>query len=222
MATKTVTVERYYSVTFTDPNLGLKVALNVLVLPASSNPELRDWVTPGEPRRPQSTYLGPRLGVDNFSANYDGSQISNVLERLLERAMDLEHDVARETKKPLIADFVCEIVNEPFVPVEASPLSGESLSRLAKDSSLLGFASIGESFALFHHDPVVLIVTPFCVVVIGATVGIAEGLRERLRTWLVGTRIRPDDSMLTDAARRARRKDLGSLDTSGLDEESES
>lgn len=85
------------------------------------------------------------------------------------------------TRSTNLQEFIKTVILDPFVPVEQSPLGGQSLTDLTTKGGLIGLGSLLESFGLMHHDPIIVIATPFAIVVVGASAGAGEGLRERLR-----------------------------------------
>jgi hypothetical protein len=78
---------------------------------------------------------------------------------------------------------------ERLIPIEESPLSQESLAKLATTASGVGIgAFIG--FVAFGSSPFLLITVPVGMIICGAARGVGqaleEGLRDRLVRWLKG------------------------------------
>jgi hypothetical protein len=190
MATQTLTVERSYSVTFSENRNGLNVALSVLTLPMTSYPELRLLLEQPTRQGITAVILQTLLGLDAVTFhNPRASHLTALIAGLVCQVADTEGlppGTSRDADDPVVRSFVSRVVEEPFVPIEESPLSGTSLSHLAREGSLLAFATVNELYGLQHHDPFVVVGTPVCVVVIGAVVGAGEGLRERIREYVAG------------------------------------
>jgi hypothetical protein len=91
------------------------------------------------------------------------------------------------SKDPTLLLFAARMTYEPVIPIEESPLSCTSLAKL--------FGSTTTSVALCKmsglSDPLILVVTPTMVVVMGASTGLGsglhEGLRRRMIKWLTGS-----------------------------------
>jgi hypothetical protein len=180
-------IERSYTVAFSSEEVnGAKAVLNVMTLPMASYPELH-VLDPKDDGGSGIYEIEKVLGLESFTYYLPPHQYLNqLIHDIIRWALDGHPGLgsARLPARPAIGTFVTQLVDEPFIPVEASPLSGERLSTLAKEGSLLGFATITETYGLLHHDPVVVLVAPICVVVIGATVGVGEGLRDRMKHFV--------------------------------------
>ena len=103
---------------------------------------------------------------------------------------DIEREYEQRT--PEFLEFVNWVAEQPFVPVESSPVHGESLDALMnRGARLMGFASFMEGYGLVHHDPVICIVAIPVTVIIGASVGAGEAMQERIKKMLGGTSRKP-------------------------------
>ena len=96
----------------------------------------------------------------------------------------LEEDVVRIRVSREVRNLISEFVGEPIIPVEASPLSGESLA------GLLAHVPVGATLALVatQDAPIWLlfVVGPLGIVIFGAADGVASALRFGLRAKILG------------------------------------
>jgi hypothetical protein len=82
---------------------------------------------------------------------------------------------------PLLHLFAVRLAYEPLVPVERSAAKALSLMKLCRDAGV----SAGLCHMTGFSDPVVVVVTPFMVVVLRAAGGIGSGLQEGLHRRIV-------------------------------------
>jgi len=81
------------------------------------------------------------------------------------------------------------LLHSQFIPVEESPLSGQSLTDIVKGhATLMTFGTATEWYGLTHHDPVIVFATPVVVVVVGAAVGAGERIQALIKS--LGTKRR--------------------------------
>src|SRR5262249_29369501 len=85
--------------------------------------------------------------------------------------------------------FAEKVSFEPLIPFEGSPLTSESLAKLATTATGAGFGAF-VGFVAFGSGPLLLITVPAGMVICGAAKGIAQaledGLRDRLLRWIKG------------------------------------
>jgi CRP-like cAMP-binding protein len=81
---------------------------------------------------------------------------------------------ARATKDAELANFAAELISQPLVPVEASPLGGASLAALVKmhgSQAALGVLAV-------KVDPILLVTVPLGIVILETAVGAGAAARE--------------------------------------------
>lgn len=179
-------LERSYIVTLVESwkahSLGFSYELEVLTLPLAAFPPLRDLLTTSEQLAADA--LEGITGL-RIQETYAPNAFEELLIQLISNIpSNLVGGGAPQQAGVIVSGFVRRIVAQPFVPVEGSPLTGETLTSLANKSSLIGFASALEGYGVLHHDAIVILLTPVCVLLIGASVGGGEGLRERIRDFV--------------------------------------
>lgn len=175
-------MSRLYSVTFESPDV--PVTFNVVTVPLQGRPE---FVTATEAVRELGLEINERFTVDSHQEAV--ARLSNLVALTLakaDRGTARSIEVALDARAADYHAFVGWVAEQKLIPVESSPLHGVSLGSLLKRGSLAGFAVVTEGFGLVHHDPVICVAAIPMVVVIGAALGAAEGLRERLR-YLLGS-----------------------------------
>lgn len=82
--------------------------------------------------------------------------------------------------EPEATSFVKSALEDAWIPIENSPLSGERLAALASNSPIALGAGLGIYSA--HDNPIlVLLLVPAGIIICGAAVGISEALRSGLK-----------------------------------------
>jgi hypothetical protein len=115
-------------------------------------------------------------------------------ESALKRIVDLANvpsDRLWEKVGREVAEFAEQIAYAKLVPFEESPLNLHSLASLAGAGAKTGAVGIGFTIGLvaaLHGTPLVLVTVPAGIVICGAAIGAAEGLKELLKRLIAGQR----------------------------------
>jgi hypothetical protein len=174
----TAAMSRSYEVTFTSSEL--PVALRILTFPYAACPELigSPYVqTATEEAAAKAALLGLRI---ERPIRYESlPETMTQIVRDAANGLGLPYDYADLANR--IDALISELESSEAISFEQSPLAGHGFHQLTGGASFVGVAVSLSLYAIAAHNPLILAVTPFGVMIMGAAVGTAEGLRSGLR-----------------------------------------
>jgi len=182
-STMHVPAGRSYEVTFIAREM--PIGLKVLTFPYVAWPELRESLyaqTPFEDAQLKAALLG--LQIDRGIGRDD---LRKAVVELLEAALiDFDVSYTSEEVQSGVHQLLSGAFRGEFIPLETSPLGGHNLGDLVGNSSFIGAAITISAYAIAVHNPLIFLVTPVGVILLGAATGAAEGLRNGIRDSVQG------------------------------------
>lgn len=133
------------------------------------------------------------LGSDFHCTLRPASLVGGIVATLLPKeARDTDFNLKELVNlKPEATSFAKAVLEDAWIPIENSPLSGERLAVLASSSPIALGAGLG-IYAAHDNHILVLFLVPAGIIICGSAVGISEalrfGLEKRVKDMICPTR----------------------------------